>query len=200
MQGYVLITDSIDWLTKKQVVSPSPKTNQGGTRASPTIWLSIGSKLANVERRDLSKQFSTLRSERGISWNMWDYPWLHASLLLFALSSLQKIYPASSKSDHWRCPNFTRTKHTCDTIGLKQSTNMSSITFFPPPGLLIACYRFHSIWIPKTPLSVFGDRQHVMGLPEMMIEGLWRMQNLMVNAKTSIYTSSCHYGSVIPYI
>jgi hypothetical protein len=34
----------------------------------------------------------------------------------------------------------------------------------------------------------------------MMIEGLWRMQNSMVNAKTSIYTGSCHSGSVIAYV
>jgi len=162
-----------------------------------------------MEERDHSKQFSTLRWERGISWNMWDYPWLHASLLHSALSSLQKIYPLLKKKIIQLALSRTiggaqilLEQNTCDKMGLKQCTNMSSITFFPSSRVnaLVACYRFHSIWIPNTPLSVFGDRQHVTGLPEMMIEGLWRMQNSMVNAKTSIYTGSCHYGSLIPYV
>ena len=32
-------------------------------------------------------------------------------------------------------------------------------------------------------LSVFDDRQLITGLPEMMFEGLQRMQNSIVNAK-----------------
>ena len=39
-------------------------------------------------------------------------------------------------------------------------------------------------------LSVFDDRQLITGIPEMMFEGLQRMQNSIVNAKRrTIYTS-----------
>ena len=161
-------------------MSPSPKTNQGGTRASPTIWISIGSKLANVEERDHSKQFSTLRCERGTSWNMWDYPWLHASLLHYALSRLQKIYPLLKKKFIQLALSRTiggapilLEQNTCDKMGLKQCTNMSSITFFPSSQVnaLVACYRFHSIWIPNTPCRCLGTGNTSRGYPRWWLKG-----------------------------
>jgi hypothetical protein len=54
---------------------------------------------------------------------------------------------------------------------------------------------------PKSPclarqLSVFGDRQLALGVPEAMFEGLRRMQNSTVNAETTIYTGSVCMNSV----
>ena len=39
-------------------------------------------------------------------------------------------------------------------------------------------------------VSVSDDQQHVTGLPGMVIGGLRRKPNSMVNAKTAIYTGS----------
>jgi hypothetical protein len=41
-------------------------------------------------------------------------------------------------------------------------------------------------------LSAFDDRQHITGLPGMVIDGLQHMQNLTMNVKTMIYTGSGH--------
>ena len=46
-------------------------------------------------------------------------------------------------------------------------------------------------------LSVFDDRQVVIGLPRMMVGGLQYMQNSIVNAETTIYTGSVHRNSVL---
>jgi hypothetical protein len=50
---------------------------------------------------------------------------------------------------------------------------------------------------PSTHLLVFDDRQVITGLPDMMIGGLRRMQNSMVNAETTIYTDSVRQNSIL---
>jgi hypothetical protein len=50
------------------------------------------------------------------------------------------------------------------------------------------------------PAISVGDQQHILGLPETMIEELWHMQNSTINTNIAIYTSSDRQGSVIPYV
>jgi hypothetical protein len=45
-------------------------------------------------------------------------------------------------------------------------------------------------------MSVFDDRQLIMGFPGTMVGGLRRMQNSTVNAETTIYTCLVRQNSI----
>jgi hypothetical protein len=91
-----------------------------------------------------------------------------------------------SRSATW----FLSSKHLDDTCFLSARPRGTRRGFQDQP------YSARGLPYLARQLSVFGDRQLVTRLPGTIIRGYRRMQNLMVNAETTIYTGSVYRNNL----